>query len=1684
MAGVGGGSTDGTNSAARFFYPKGGALDSAGNLYLADSGNHTIRKISPAGLVTTIAGLAGTPGSADGTNSTARFNNPSGVALDAATNIYVADTGNNTIRMISSTGVVVTLAGQAGSYGTADGTNGAARFYHPAGVAIDPAENIYVADTGNHAIRKIRKDPRTNDWIVSSWVGLSGVSGFADGSYSAARFLFPWDVAVDDQGNVFVADAGNSAIRQITPLGEVSTLAGLGGVSGRVDGTGSSARFVYPTGIAIALTGELYVADAGAFNVRRVLQNGVVTTLAGKSGILGNTDALGTNALFDHPCGVVVATNGLVYVTDTGNDTIRVITPVGATSTLAGLALGLSGAAEGAESAARMMYPRGAAVDIAGNVFVADTGNQTIRKVTPAGVVTTLAGLAGQGGSADGTNTGARFSAPVALAVDAAGNLYVADAGTNNTIRKITPAGVVTTLAGLAGTYGSTNGTSNTARFSNPSGVALDGATNVYVADTENDLIRKITPAGVVTTLAGFAGHPGSADGTNAGAQFYRPAGVAVDTAGNVYVADGFSHTIRKVTPAGVVTTLAGLAGSQGGADGTNSAARFTYPHGIAIDSSNSLYVADYGNHTIRMINPAGNVSTLAGFAGSGGGADDKGPFAQTFFPYGVAVDAAGNVYVADTFNSSIRKGTPYHAPVITADPQNQAPIGGDTVFLTVNVTAGGTLTYQWRKNGVAITGATNATLELAGTGAGDAGIYDVVISNAFGSATSGGATLAMVVPANDLFANAITVTGTNFNILASNIGASKEAGEPNHSTNFGGRSVWWKWTAPADGGMILDTGGSSFDTMLAVYSGNSLGTLKQIESDDDNDSVLTSLVNFGAKAGKTYRIAVDGYNGASGNIHLNMTWTPPVPAGITVQPHDHQDMAGADVAFSVAATGSPPLVFQWKHNNTNVPNATDTSILVTNISAADAGTYSVVISNEFGVTTSGNATLALISGFLFNTLSGTPGYGANDGTGSGARFHTPSEVAVDANGNVYVADSVNATVRKITSAGVVTTLAGLAGHPGSADGTNDGARFSYPLGIAVGLSGTVYVSDAGDNNTIRKITSAGVVTTLAGLAGTTGSADGTNGGARFSGPASVAIDLFGNVYVADAGNNTIRKITSAGVVTTWAGQAGPPGYQDGLGTAARFNYPAGLTVDLSGNLYLADAHNNVIRKIDSSQNVTTIAGNPFGTGSADGDATNATFNSPSGIARDLNGNIYVADTFNSTIRLITPAGQVSTLAGLAPLSGSTDGTNIGSRFSFPTGLDVDLNGNVHVADTGNNTIRKVTPTGVVTTFAGSAGAGIADGAGADARFDFPAGAAVDANGNIYVGDYRTLAGLPRYNGVANGTNTDARFYGPSGVALDAAGNLYVADTLNHTIRKVSPAGVVGTYAGRAGIAGSIDGLSTDALFAFPRDVAVDALTNVYVADSGNSTIRKITPAGVVTTYVGRTGVYGHDDGTNDYALFSDPWAVSIDATGFLYVADHNNHTIRKVSPLGVVTTLAGKPLEYGSSGGTTGSNGTARFLLPTGVKVDSSGNVYVTDRGNSTIRIITPAGRVGTVGGVTAHFAWSDGTGAAAQFFTPQAVAVDLAGSIYVADAGNYAIRLGRDPASIGPPLQIMISGNHIVLMWPAAAGGYTLETSGGASGGGSWGPLTNYTVSTDGSNSVVTNVIGPQPAFFRLRK
>lgn len=582
--------------------------------------------------------------------------------------------------------------------------------------------------------------------------------------------------------------------------------------------------------------------------------------------------------------------------------------------------------------------------------------------------------------------------------------------------------------------------------------------------------------------------------------------------------------------------------------------------------------------------------------------------------------------------------------------------------------------------------------------------------------------------------------------------------------------------------------------------------------------------------------------------------------------------------------------------------------------------------------------------------------------------------------------------------------VAGDTGGAGNLDGAGAAARFRTPFGVAVDPGGNVYLADR-LNHTIRKISSAGLVTTLAGTSGIFGSTNAVGAAARFNNPTGVAFDSStGNLYVADQGNSTIRKIAPTGAVTTLAGTAGPPGYKDGTGADVRFSNPFGVAVDSAGTVYVADTGNNVIRKVTATGDVTTlagVAGPPGGT-----DSPNARFAGPTGVAVDGAGNVYVADQLNHTVRKIDPAGMVVTLAGMTLMRGTANGMGGVARFNFPTGVAVDGANNIYITDEGSHTLRQVTPDGIVSTPFGAATiAGATDGPAATARFNLPTGVAVDSTGKIFVTDQgsqivrkiivtegvTTLAGTPGLSGTADGTGADARFVNPTGIAADDAGNIYVADRVNHTVRKITPDGVVTTLAGSAGLSGSANGKGTAARFGLPIGIAVDGGGNIYVADTDNTTVRKVTPDGDVTTLAGSPGVPGDTDATGDAARFRRPFGLTVDDGGNVYVADGGNKSIRKIDAAGAVTTLGRD----------------AGFNDPFGIAVDSAGNIYVADDTNEIVRKVTPDGAMTTtLAGMAGVIGSTDGTGTTARFSLPGGLAVDRAGNIYVADTNNSAIR------------------------------------------------------------------------------
>lgn len=607
--GVGGsGNADDTGADARFFQPSGLASDGSGALYVSDTQNHCIRKISTANnAVSTLAGTCGSFGTTNGTGTNARFNSPKGLVLDGAGNLFIADSGNHVIRKLVLATLAVSTFSGTGSQGSADGTATTAQFKQPAGITLGPGGFLLVADTGNHIIRKLN----INDGSVVILAGIAGTTGAGDGPMLTATFNQPVGITTTMGGPIYVTDMGSHLLRKLDSM-NVTTVLGINSGGGYAEGGPGVAQFKSPAGLFALDANTLLLTDSGNHLIRRISLGTMASTvaLAGAAGVTGAEDGGFAVARFNTPSAVVGGGGSTVFVAEQQNHVIRALDlNTNRVSTSAGLAPHL-GAADGVGFLARFNMPLGVGSDEQGNLYIADTSNHTIRKLNQAtGSVTTIAGTATQSGQVGGIGAAARFFSPWAVVGDGAGSLYISDTG-NHAIRKLELAsGTVTTLAGnltnTAATPGSSDGDGTAASFNRPVGLAYDGQGSLFVADSANNTLRQIAVAsGRVTTVAGLAGAADNViNASGSSARFSSPYGVACDRKGNVYVSDSTGHVIRKVVVATrTVTTLAGTAGQSGLVNGSGTGTRFYNPLGISIDLAGFLYVADSTNYAIRRI--------------------------------------------------------------------------------------------------------------------------------------------------------------------------------------------------------------------------------------------------------------------------------------------------------------------------------------------------------------------------------------------------------------------------------------------------------------------------------------------------------------------------------------------------------------------------------------------------------------------------------------------------------------------------------------------------------------------------------------------------------------------------------------------------------------------------------------------------------------------------------------------------------------------------------------------------------------------------------------------------------------------------------------------------------------------------------------------------------------------------
>ncbi|CAN5383756.1 hypothetical protein BH09BAC6_BH09BAC6_02480 [soil metagenome] len=1398
-----------------FYGPLGVAVDPAGNVYVADAGNGLVKKIPAGGGRTVIL-------------STSIYY-PTGIALDKRGNIYVTDSSEGRLYKIPAGGGPPVLLSSSftqpygvapdndGNIYVADAGNGAVykitsgggapvdlgiSFYGPAGLAVDAANNVYVADSGNQAITKIPADG-------SSVVCIGG------------GFSLPIGLALDGAGNVYVGDVGNNTVKEIKPEGGYFLSpflpAGLSFDSNTGIISGTPAEGLSPTNYKFTANNNGGSSTASV-NITVISNN---AKLAGLT-ISRDTIAPIFNAdTLNYTASVSYATTSIKVKPTVADPTATV--KVNGNAVISGKSSSGIPLVAGTNSITTQVTAGDSTTRLTYTITVNRLVPPVISYSSPniygiAAAITPLApntsGVDAPAYNSHKTSLGFGFYSPTGVAVDAAGNVYVADAG-NNAVKKIPAAGGPAVVLDTA--------------FFGPTAVAVDTAGNVYVVDAGNGAIKKI-PAGGGPTVTLSTG-------------FNNPTGIAVTAAGKVFVVDQGVHAIYKVRP-----------------DGSHAAvsAAFLQPSGLAIDAAGNLYVADSGNGEVLEI-PAGStvpVSLSSGFVGPTGVAVDAAgnvyvsdagaqliaelpvsggaPFTISsgyLAPYSIAIDALGNLYVADLANNAIKQVT---------------PVGG--YFLGTPLPAG--LNFD------------GATGVISGTPVKISAATNYMVT---GYNKGGGISAAVniqVASTNAKLSNLTISSGTLSPVFATDI-TSYALSVPNATS-----SITVTPTA-ADGGATIKVNGTP------VASGNATST---ISLDVGTNTITTSVTAQDGTTQLSYVITLNRLSplptisySSSHTYIVGNTITPLVPASSDIATPGYNSNAvtvGAGFTF-------PTSIAKDTAGNIYIADYGNSAIKKIPAGGGAPVTVGSGFNHPIGVAVdvAGNV---YVGDYQNNAVKKIPAGGGSPVT-IGSGFSGPYGVAVDAAGNVYVADKSNNAIKKIPVAGGGPLILG--------------SGFSGPTGVAVDAAGNIFVADYG-NNAVKKIPAGGGVPVII--------------GSGFNHPYGVSVDGMGNVFVADQANNAIKEIPAGGGST--------------VVVSSGFNQPTGVLADASGNVYVADFFNNAIKEIKpaggyyispalpnglSFDNISgTISGTPmvvspainytvsvynnnfgnsatvnirvdpfpvpvisyntpnvFTTGTAitplsptgSGVATpgfgsalvvGSGFSLPTGVVKDNAGNIYVADYGNSAIKKL-PAG------GGTPVT-------IGSGFNHPIGISLDTAGNVYVADYGNSALKK-TPAG--------GGATITLGFG----FNGPRGVAVDNAGNIYVADYTHNA----VKKISTGSNTPVTigsgFNLPTGIAVDAAGNVYVADFGNNAVKMI-PAGGGGPVTIGSG-------------FSHPYGVAVDALGNVFVADQANNAIKEIPAGGGGPVTLG--------------AGFSQPTGVFADGSGNIYIADFFNNAIKQLKPVG-----------------------------------------------------------------------------------------------------------------------------------------------------------------------------------------
>lgn len=687
---AGGGAPEGSPATNTPMIPQAVALDGAGHLFIADYINSRVWQVDLTTGATTTAAGTGTAGfDGDGPATSRMLNTPGGVAADGSGHLFIADTGNHRIRQVDlATGVMTTIAGTGTPGFNGDGPATSQNLNNPFGVAVDGAGLLFIGDTLNYRIRQV--DLGTGAMTTVAGTGTPGFNG--DGPATSRHLRTASGVAVDGSGLLFIADTFNHRVRQVDlATGTMTTVAGTGTAGFDGDGTATLKRLSSPADVAVDGAEHLIISDSGTSRIRQVdLATGTMTTVAGTGTFGYNGDGPATARHLNEPIGVAANAAGQVFIADSDNFRVALVDLPTATMTTVAGTRSPTFDGDGPATERRLNLPFGVAADAAGHLFVSDMQHARVRQIDlTTGTMTTVAGTGIHGFDGDGTATARRLNFPRGVAADGTGLLFIADSG-NAVIRQVDlSTGAMTIVAGNAAFGPGYNGDGPaTARYLyNPSGVAVDGAGQLFIADTFNHLVRQVDLAtGSMTTVAGTTTQGFNGDGPATLRQLNTPAGVAVDGAGHLFIADTGNQRIRQVDLAtGTMTTVAGSGGFGLDDDGLALAHSLKNPSGVAVDGVGYLLIADTENSRVRQVDLAsGIMRTVAGTGNFGFNGDGPATARDLYWPSGVAVDPTGQRFIADTYNDRIRKLLTVTGVIVTPNNGLTTSESGGQTTLTV----------------------------------------------------------------------------------------------------------------------------------------------------------------------------------------------------------------------------------------------------------------------------------------------------------------------------------------------------------------------------------------------------------------------------------------------------------------------------------------------------------------------------------------------------------------------------------------------------------------------------------------------------------------------------------------------------------------------------------------------------------------------------------------------------------------------------------------------------------------------------------------------------------------------------------------------------------------------------------------------------------------------------------------